>query len=66
MINKDELYEELFPKYCEWMRDQYLDNPNRKTIHPYEYVSKIIDLVVKEIKNKDAKAAKLTRNDRIY
>lgn len=50
-MTKKELYDIVYPKYCEWMRDAYLDNPNRKTIHPHEYVNKIIDIVIKEQSN---------------
>jgi hypothetical protein len=59
-MTKKELYDLVFPKYIEWMRESYLENPNRKTVHPFEYVQKVIELILLEQK-KEQKV-----QDRIY
>jgi hypothetical protein len=61
-VSTDKFYEAVFVKYCEWMRDMYLENPNRKTIHPYEYVHKVIELVREE----DRKSYKQISKDKIF
>lgn len=61
-VSKDSFNDVIFNKYCEWMREQYLDNPNRRTIHPHEYVWKIIELV----KHEQNKSVKELKQDKIY